>query len=76
MAAVSNGAEINSRIAVSDIAELTVAEIHAMGKEDLIHVIVNGRIPFVDESRLENQDMETLRRLAFLARNCCQNQAV
>ncbi len=60
----------------NEIAELTVAEIHSMTKEDLIQVIVTGRIPFVDETRLETQDLETLRRLAFLARNCCQNQVL
>ena len=67
----------NARLFSSDdVAELTVADIHSMDKTDLIQVIVLGRIPFVDETRLENQDLETLRRLAFLARNCCQNQVL
>ena len=76
MAVVSNGfatKDLNSQGAVAD---LTVADIHGMERTELIQVIVLGQIPFLDESRLEHQDLETLRRLAFLARNCCQNQAV
>jgi len=76
MAVVSNGfatKDLDTQVA---IAELTVADIHGMERADLIKVIVMGQIPFLDESRLEHQDLETLRRLAFLARNCCQNQAV
>lgn len=76
MATGSNGSTAVKLSSTHDVADLTVTDIHAMSKEDLIQVIVLGRIPFVDESRLENQDLETLRRLAFLARNCCQNQAI
>lgn len=76
MATGSNGLAMAKYSSPSEIAELTVADIHSMDKQDLIQVIVLGRIPFLDESRLENQDLETLRRLAFLARNCCQNQVL
>ncbi len=74
MPSVSHGSETD-HYSVADVAELTLSEIHSMERDDLIQVIVQGRIPFVDETRLDMQDMETLRRLAFLARNCCQHQS-
>lgn len=74
MPSVSNSS-VADHYTVADIAELTMSEIHSMERDDLIQVIVRGRIPFVDETRLDMQDMETLRRLAFLARNCCQHQS-
>ncbi len=56
------------------VATLSDCEIHAMERNELIQVIEMARIPFIDESRLDLQDTDTLQRLAFLSRQTCLHQ--
>jgi len=52
-------------------ATLSDQAINEMSRVELVQTIVLGNIPFVDESRLTLQDTDTLRRLAFFARQSC-----
>ncbi|MCA8986107.1 MAG: hypothetical protein KDA78_00605 [Planctomycetaceae bacterium] len=54
------------------VAILPDSLIESMSEVELIHVITLGKIPFIDESRLGGHDQIILRRLAYLARQTCQ----
>jgi hypothetical protein len=56
------------------VAELSLLEIEAMSRDDLVSAIRAVVVPFIEEDRLEYQDRKTLLRLLYLARQCCRNQ--
>lgn len=62
----------------SSVAELSATLIDSMARDQLIRVIRAAGLP--DQFRPDVQkclpfyDRETLKRLAYLARQCCQNQ--
>lgn len=60
------------------IAELTSDLIYEMSRVELVRVIRAGGIVNLLSRSLQERlcfyDLETLRRLAFVARNCCQHK--
>ena len=72
--AVSDVAELSIPFDKESVAELSLCEIEAMSRDDLLNAIRAVVVPFVDDDRLEFQERETLLRLLYLARQCCRNQ--
>lgn len=63
---------------VEEMANLSLRTVETMTRDELIRVIRAARLPQMNIGRfccLEQQDRETLLRLAFLARRCCRNRA-
>jgi hypothetical protein len=61
----------------SSVAELSAALIESMTCEELIRVICAAELPTLFRPDLQQSiafyDRETLKRLAYLARRCCQS---
>lgn len=61
----------------SSVAELSAASIDSMASDQLIRVIRAAELPTQFRPDLQKclpfYDRETLKRLAYLARRCCQN---
>jgi len=68
----SKATELNSRKNTTDTNQ---KDIHAMSRDDLIQVIIKCNVPFVQESNLQTQETEVLRRLTYLAINHCNDLA-
>jgi len=61
----------------ASIAALSRDQIEKMPTDELVGVIRSSKIPFIRgdaANRLDVCGLETLRRLAFLARRTCRNQ--
>ena|SRR5579862_9847678 len=61
----------------ASIAALSRDQIEKMPTDELVRVVRSSKIPFIRgdaADRLGLCDLETLRRLAFLARRTCRNQ--
>ena len=58
--------ELNSR---GEMSDRQIIKINELSRDHLIRLIIKGRIPFIDEANLKNQETEVLRRLTFLAMN-------
>ncbi|MDF1744481.1 MAG: hypothetical protein P1V19_12365 [Gimesia sp.] len=59
------------------IADLSNEQIHQMTHEELARVIRAAKLDFLDldgRLRVNHFERNTLERLAYLARFCCQNQ--
>lgn len=59
---------------VKSVADLTMEQIHAMERSELIQVIQQGRVPFLEHDRLGTHDTPTLLQLAMLSRQSCMRQ--
>ncbi|QDT98749.1 hypothetical protein V144x_42560 [Gimesia aquarii] len=59
------------------IANLSNRQIHQMSRDELVRVIWAANLDFLDLGswhRVSHFERNTLERLAYLARFCCQNQ--
>ncbi len=68
----SQATELNSRKKNCSAERL---DVHAMSRDDLIQTIIRCNVPFVQESNLQKQETEVLRRLTSLAINHCNDLA-
>ncbi|MCG6154701.1 hypothetical protein [Rubinisphaera margarita] len=59
---------------VKSVADLTMDQIRAMERSELIQVIQQGRVPFLEHDRLGSHDTSTLQQLALLSRESCTHQ--
>jgi len=74
LAGCDDVADVSMHFDKGSVAELSLCEIEAMSRDDLLNAIRAVIMPFVDDDRLEFQDRRTLLRLLYLARQSCRNQ--
>lgn len=70
-------ARIRTAFTKAAVAELSPAQIGRLTGEELIHVVLAVRIPFLQDDvsdHLRYLDRPALERLAYLARRTCRNQ--
>ena len=70
--------DVSEPLDKSAVAELSADEIDSMTCEELVRVIRSAELSTMDpgdfERHLPLYSLETLKRLAHLARRCCQHQ--